>query len=137
MILRARFRVPDGVTFKGQQLRVGDLRLYGEPIVTGGQIADVITMTLYALAIAGAPEQDAIACVYSPCRDANHPDFIQAIPFGESCPPSGMSPQLNSVLAAGAAQAAGASQSGPEWRQLSPGMDDEGALRYSRTPSFS
>lgn len=133
MVLRARFRVPDGITVKDQQLRVGDLQLYGEPIVTGGQIADVITMTLYALAVPGAPEQDAVACLFSPCRDANHPDFIQTIPFGQSCPPNGVSPQLNSVLAAGAEQAAGASQAGPTWMQLSP--DDKAPLRYSRSPS--
>jgi hypothetical protein len=100
MILRARFRVPDGVTHNGQQVRVGDLLVNSEKIDTGGQVADVITMTLYALAIPGAPQQTGVGCNGRPCPDKAHPDFIQVIPFGSTCPPDGISPQLTSMLAA-------------------------------------
>jgi hypothetical protein len=100
MIVRARFRVPDGVTHGGKQLRVGDLWMHGEQVTTGGQIADAITMTLYALAIQGAPQQQRVPCGGRPCPDKAHPDFIHAIPFSSKCPNGGISPQLSSFLAA-------------------------------------
>ena len=103
MIVRAGFRVPNGITFKGRQLRVGDLKVHGEQIVTGGQIADAVTMTLYALAIPGAPAQQRVACVYRPCPDKSHPDFIQAIPFNKQCPGAGISPQISSLMLAAVA----------------------------------
>ena len=93
MIVRARFRVPDGLTFEGRQLRVGDLRIDGEQIVTGGQVADVITMTLFAEALPGAPPQQRVRCQGSPCPDSTHPEIINVIPFGTDCPTDGLSPQ--------------------------------------------
>lgn len=128
MIVRARFRIPDGVTLKGKQLRVGDLLLHGEQVVTGGQIADVITMTLYALAIPGAPAQEAVVCRLAPCRDTTHPDFIHAIAYGQVCPPGGMSPQVTSILAA---QKSGAEA---QWKQVF--SDGSTRHRYSRTSIF-
>jgi hypothetical protein len=99
MIVRARFRVPKGIQHKGKQLRVGDLFLRGEQITTGGQIADVVTMTLYALAIRGAPKQERVPCFGRPCQDKSHPDFIHAIPFDSKCPQGGISPQSGAALA--------------------------------------
>ncbi|MGO7133448.1 hypothetical protein AB9E06_21585 [Rhizobium leguminosarum] len=130
MIVRARFRVPDGLTFQGKRLRVGDLRLHGENVVTGGQIADVITMTLYALAIPGAPAQKAVACSGSPCQDSAHPDFIHVIEFGSTCPPGGMSALQKSIVAAGASRHNG------EWKGAMADGDDEGLHRYARVPRF-
>ncbi|MER9349987.1 hypothetical protein [Mesorhizobium sp. M0227] len=131
MILRAKFRVPDGVTVSGKQLRVGDLSLHGEAVVTGGQLADVVTMTLYALSIPGAPAQDPVACVFAPCRDATHPDFIQAIPFGQTCPAGGVSPQMTSLLTARDTHFK------THWEQLFPANANDGSRRYSRTPNFT
>ena len=91
MIVRARFRVPVGLTFQGRQLRVGDLKVEGEQVVTGGQVADTITMTLFAEALPGAPEQEGIACRFSPCPDSTRPDLIRPIPFGSVCPQGGVS----------------------------------------------
>jgi hypothetical protein len=53
MIVRARFRVPDGVMHDGKQLRVGDLWMHGEQVTTGGQIADAITMTVVSVILGG------------------------------------------------------------------------------------
>lgn len=66
MIVRARFKVPDGIMHDGKQLRVGDLFMQGEQVITGGQVADAVTMIIYAIAVAGAPPQQAQACKYSP-----------------------------------------------------------------------
>jgi hypothetical protein len=100
MIVRASFRVPDDIMFNNKQLRVGDLLIQGERVETGGQVADIVTMTLYALAIPGAPPQARVACRRRPCPDKAHKDFIQAIPFGDKCPPDGISPQFSSILLA-------------------------------------
>ena len=86
MIVRARFRIPKGITFNGVQLRVGDLKVNGEKIVTGGQVADVITMTLFGEAIAGAPPQKRRKCQYAPCPSKDHPEIIRPIPFGHPLP---------------------------------------------------
>jgi hypothetical protein len=98
MIVRAKFRIPAGSTYKGKQLRVSDLSVNGEQIVTGGQVADVITMTLYALAMPGAPQQQGVACKYRPCPDATLPSYIHEIPYSKPCPGSGIS-ALSSHLA--------------------------------------
>ncbi len=92
MIVRARFRVPDGITHDGEQLRVGDLMVKGEKITAAGQVADVITMTLFALAIPGAPPQERQVCQFRPCPDPTRPEFIVAIPFGQQCSEGGVSP---------------------------------------------
>jgi hypothetical protein len=98
MIVRAKFRIPAGITYKGKPLRVSDLSLNGEQITTGGQIADVITITLYAMAMPGAPQQQSVACKYRPCPDATLPSYIHAIPYSQRCPGSGIS-SLSSNLA--------------------------------------
>ena len=91
MIVRARFRVPAGIKFNGSQLRVGDLKVNGEKIVTGGQVADVITMTLFAQAISGAPAQPRRPCRGRPCPDKERPSFIHLIPFSSTCANDGIS----------------------------------------------
>jgi hypothetical protein len=129
MIVRAQFQVPPGVTYKGKQLRVGDLYINNEQVVTGGQIADVVTMTLYALAIPGAPQQTPVPCRSRPCRDKTHPDFIHAIPYSSTCPPTGISPQTSSLLAAAHFSADAAVQPVEQ-------PPRKGASMYTRTLSF-
>jgi hypothetical protein len=77
MILRAIFRVPDGVKdATGKQLRVGDLHYKGVKISKGGQVADAITMHLFAQALPGAPHQASQQCSAHPCASQNHPGVI-------------------------------------------------------------
>lgn len=86
LILRARFAVPDGVTTPdGRQARVGDLRYMGVPIQSGGQIADAITMNLFAQALPGAPTQEPVSCIAHPCPDPDHPDYVIPVPVGTPC----------------------------------------------------
>lgn len=124
MIVRARFRVPQGITFNGAQLRVGDLKVSGEKIVAGGQVADVITITLFAQAIPGAPDQQRQPCVYRPCPDRDRPDYIHPIPFNSTCPQDGISPlALNLELARAAMMAsvtAGPEVEGPQRAEPRP-----------------
>ncbi len=86
MIVRARFKVPDGIMSNGKQVRVGDLLVNGQPIVTGGQIANAITMQLFALTLPSAPSQSPNSCLGHPCPDPNHPGFIIDTPISQSCP---------------------------------------------------
>jgi len=86
MIVRARFKVPDGVTSNGKQVRVGDLLANGAQVVTGGQIANAITMQVFALALPGAPTQQRVACLGRPCPDPTTPEYIEVISFNQSCP---------------------------------------------------
>ena len=55
MILRASLKVPEGETHNGEQLLLGDLLVNGEPLNYGGQVAETITMKLFALAVTGGP----------------------------------------------------------------------------------
>ncbi|WP_250532339.1 hypothetical protein [Caballeronia sp. ATUFL_F1_KS39] len=97
MIVRARFAIPPGTMHQGKQLRVGDLTYKGEQIKYGGQIADFVQMTLYAIAVSGAPAQNAIPCKFSPCPTHGHPELITAVPFGQPCHATAQ----QSLLAAG------------------------------------
>jgi hypothetical protein len=92
MVVRARFRVPPGLAFNGAPLRVGDLKVNGEKVTTGGQVADVITMTLYAQALPGAPPQRGVPCFGKPCPDRDRPELITLVGFGEACPGDDVSP---------------------------------------------
>lgn len=51
MILRAVLRVPEGELFENRQLLLGDLLLDGVPIRFGGQVANAITVGLFATVI--------------------------------------------------------------------------------------
>jgi hypothetical protein len=95
MILRAIFKVPDGVKKNGVQARVGDLKYQGQPIVTGGQVAHAITMHLFAQAMPGAPAQSPQTCKAHPCSAPGHPGFIIPTKIGTPCPTS-----LNMTLSA-------------------------------------
>jgi hypothetical protein len=85
MIVRAKFEVPAGQMYKGRQLRVGDLAYMNDPIKYGGQIADFVQMTLYALTLSGALHQKPTPCVYSPCVAPGHPEYIYPVKYGDPC----------------------------------------------------
>lgn len=85
LILRAKFKVPDGVQRNGKQARVGDLKYQGVPISTGGQIANAITMHLFAQALPSAPQQASQPCYGHPCFDPHHAGFVILTKIGEPC----------------------------------------------------
>jgi hypothetical protein len=86
MTVRAIFKVPVGIkTNKGAQARVGDLQYLGKPITKGGQVANAITMHLFAQALPGAPAQQSQPCMGHPCSDPRHPGFIVTTPVGKPC----------------------------------------------------
>lgn len=87
MILRASFRVPAGVMRNGVQARVGDLQYLGRPITKGGQVANAVTMHLFAQALPGAPGQGSQTCQAHACSDPNHPGFIIPTAIGTPCQP--------------------------------------------------
>lgn len=110
MIVRARFRVPDGVKVDGKQVRVGDLKIGGEKIVAGGQLADLVNMRLFAAHIPGAPVQQRTKCKGRPCADKNKPEFIHVITFNSTCPPGGVSTAAAPFAAVAAAPVVAAAE---------------------------
>jgi len=88
LVLRATFKVPDGVMKNGQQARAGDLKYLGVPISSGGQVANAITMHLFAEALDGAPHQQPQKCGAHPCFDSTHPGYVIPTPIGTPCQPA-------------------------------------------------
>jgi hypothetical protein len=78
-ILRASVKVPEGEMFDGKQMLLGDLLVNGEPLQYGGQIADAITVGLYAVEIEGGPQASARTCISKCCIDSQFSNiqFIQ------------------------------------------------------------
>jgi hypothetical protein len=87
LILRAKFQVPDGVQRNGKQARVGDLKYKGVSISMGGQVADAITMHLFAQALPGAPNQPSQTCTGHPCFDPHNPAIVIPTAIGKPCQP--------------------------------------------------
>ena len=73
-ILRASVKVPEGEMFDGKQMMIGDLLVNGETLQYGGQIADAITVGLYAVVIAGGPSPTALPCRLKCCKDPDFPN---------------------------------------------------------------
>lgn len=88
MTLRARFAVPAGVLRDGKQARVGDLLYKGVPIEAGGQVADAVTMHLFAQAIPGAPAQEPQPCSNKCCDAPRLPGFLIQVRVKDECPPA-------------------------------------------------
>ena len=86
MIVRARFRVPDGVQVEGRQATVSDVTANGEPIAFGGQIADHVILRLFAHTAPGAPEQPLTRCVGKACPSPANPNLIVTVRPEEECP---------------------------------------------------
>lgn len=99
MVVRAKLSVPAGVMRNGKQARVGDLNCNGSPITMGGQVANAITMNLYAQALPGAPAQNTQQpCVSHPCPDPAHPGYVIPTRIGVQCKTPG--PNLVQHIAA-------------------------------------
>lgn len=84
--LRAEFRPPAGALNT-----IADVRVAGdEPLTTGGQLAELTTMVLYATALAlGVDEPSALACVAHCCVEKGSPPeatMLAHVAAGQSCP---------------------------------------------------
>jgi hypothetical protein len=86
MILRAAFRVPAGIMKNGIPARVGDYSYLGKPISTGGQVAQAITMHLFAQALPGAPQQQSQKCTAHACNSPSHPGYVIPTDINKPCP---------------------------------------------------
>lgn len=81
-IARAVFEVPADVG-----LTVGDLRIGGEPIRYGGQLAERLTIKIVGLAAVGAGFANRPAGLpYRACADAANPSIVFSVPADEACP---------------------------------------------------
>jgi hypothetical protein len=89
-ILRASVKVPEGEMFDGKQMLLGDLLVNGEPLQYGGQIADAITVGLYAVVIEGGPQTRALPCIAKCCIDPRFPNFeFTQTDLNRPCPTEG------------------------------------------------
>jgi hypothetical protein len=86
MILRASLKVPDGETNNGKQLLLGDLLVNGEPLNYGGQVAETITMKLFALAVTGGPSGTPKYCQQKCCKDLQYPNIDNIVDIKKACP---------------------------------------------------
>lgn len=89
-ILRASVKVPEGEMFGGKQMLLGDLLVNGEPLQFGGQIADAITVGLYAIVIAGGPSTTALPCSWKCCLDPQFPNSQSIENINSPCPGEGL-----------------------------------------------
>ena len=85
MILRASVKVPDNEMFDGKPLLLGDLLVNGEALQYGGQVADAITVGLYADIIPNGPEAVAFDCPNKCCTNLDNPDIDEVVPINEDC----------------------------------------------------
>lgn len=85
MILRASVKVPDNEMFNGKPLLLGDLLVNGEALQYGGQVADAITVGLYADIIPNGPKAVAFDCPNKCCTNPDNPDIDEVVPIEEDC----------------------------------------------------
>jgi hypothetical protein len=86
MILRVSLKVPEGETYNGEQLLLGDLLVNGEPLNYGGRVAETITMKLFALAVTGGPSSMPKYCQQKCCKDLEYPNFDNIVDIKKACP---------------------------------------------------
>jgi hypothetical protein len=86
MILRATVKVPEGEMFNGKPLLLGDLLVNGDPLEYGGQVADTITVGLFAIAVTGGPNASPISCGSKCCANPHYPNTDKIIPVSDNCP---------------------------------------------------
>lgn len=83
--LRAEFRPPDGSALTLADVRVGN----NEPLTTGGQLAELTTMVLYATALGlGVAEPEAQECVAHCCVKKGYPpesSILAQVGRGQAC----------------------------------------------------
>jgi hypothetical protein len=84
--LRAEFAPP-----VGSNLTIADVRVAGEPLRVGGQLAELTTMTLYVRAAnLGVLEPEALDCVARCCVKTGSPaasSLLTHVGNSDSCPP--------------------------------------------------
>jgi hypothetical protein len=85
-ILRASVRVPDGEMFDGKPLLLGDLLVNGDPLQYGGQVANAVTIGLYAISVGGAPLATPIPCEFKCCQNKRFPDLDDTVSINDPCP---------------------------------------------------
>jgi hypothetical protein len=85
MILRASVKVPDNEMFSDKPLLLGDLLVNGEPLQYGGQVADAVTVGLYADVIPNGPNAPKFACSHKCCTDRTNPNIENIVPINEDC----------------------------------------------------
>jgi hypothetical protein len=104
-ILRLRFAVPAAMTFAGAPLTLDMLSVGGEPLTTGGQIANLIKVHLFAATAPGAPKQTPETCTGKVCFSAANSNLVVTIAPGATCPPGGVAAVAPGPLAARSALA--------------------------------
>ena len=86
MILRAVLRVPEGELFENRQLFLGDLLLDGEPLRFAGQVANAITVGLFATVVNNPNRRSKILnCPSKCCPDTKYPALDDIQYFDEEC----------------------------------------------------
>ena len=86
MILRAVLRVPDGELFENRQLLLGDLLLDGEPLKFAGQVANAITVGLFATVVNNPNRISKIlSCPRKCCQNTENPALDDIKYFDEEC----------------------------------------------------
>jgi hypothetical protein len=85
MILRASVKVPEDEMFDGKPLLLGDLLVGGDQLQYGGQVADTVTLGLYAIIVPGAPKATPIPCIFKCCPDQNSPNIDEVEPIDTDC----------------------------------------------------
>lgn len=86
MILRAVLRVPEGELIENRQLLLGDLLIDGEPLRYAGQVANTITVGLFATAVQRSNGRSKILpCPRKCCQNVNTPALDNIIYADEEC----------------------------------------------------
>jgi hypothetical protein len=86
MILRAILRVPEGELFENRQLLLGDLLLDGEPLRFAGQVANIITMGLWATVVDNLSNRPKpLRCPFKCCQYRNIPDLNYILDIDKDC----------------------------------------------------
>ncbi len=89
LIERAVFEIPDDdQPLTGDPWTVGDLRIAGEPIDHGGQVAERITVALFGFAAKlGSFHNTPVGCARYGCQSLENPRFLRLVDVGKPCPP--------------------------------------------------
>lgn len=107
LTLRAEFAAPEGAPFG-----LDDVLVNGVPLTRAGQLAELITMSLYGIGAdfgAGAPAP--IGCSAHGCAQVGQPDLLTLVKVGENCP-DGWAEAFPDSSVGGAAPAAVAAAGG-------------------------
>jgi hypothetical protein len=85
MILRASVKVPENEMFNGKRLLLGDLLVNGDPLQYGGQVADTVTVGLYADVVPDGPQATGLPCPFKCCIDRTYPNIDNVVEINQDC----------------------------------------------------